>query len=61
VAKDHADGTLEDVERVAPSTLARQKAAAPAGSAYVEKNREDGFVVDDEDDAEGEFADDDEE
>jgi transcription elongation factor Elf1 len=60
VAKDHADGRLEDVERVAPSALARQKAAGPSGSGYVEKNKGDGFVVDEDDDAEGDFADDDE-
>jgi hypothetical protein len=61
VAKDHADGRLEDVERVAPSTLARQKAAeAHSGSGYVEKGKQDDFVVDDEGDGEGEFDDDDE-
>jgi hypothetical protein len=63
VAKEQANGTLGETERVAPSALARQKATGAAGasggSAYVEKGRQNDFVVDDEEDGEGEFADDD--
>jgi hypothetical protein len=63
VAKEQANGTLGETERVAPSSLARQKTAGAAGasggSAYVEKNKQNNFVVDDEEDGEGEFADDD--
>jgi hypothetical protein len=61
VAKDNADGNLEDVERAAPVSQARPKTgAAQASSGYTEKGRADEFVVDDEEDGEGEFADDDE-
>jgi hypothetical protein len=54
VAKETESGR-QATERVAPSTLARQKANVE-NSGYAEKRGGDDFVVDDED-AEGEFAD----
>jgi len=57
VAEDHKEGRLGNVERVAPSSLAKARPTTGEGgrNTYVEKDRDD-FVVDDEGDGEGAFA-----
>jgi len=62
VAEDHKEGKLGNVERVAPSSLAKARTSTGEGgrNTYVEKDRDD-FVVDDEENGERAFAMDDDE